>query len=87
MNNLLIETHLKKPNQLTSDNRSVMGFNLSYLFDEQEALQESMKSLLELVNRGELKVSTVTTFQLRDVAGAHASLESGLTTGKIVLLC
>ena len=64
-----------------------MGFNLSYLFDEQEALQESMKSLLELVNRGELKVSTVTTFQLRDVAGAHASLESCLTTGKIVLLC
>ncbi|XRB22820.1 synaptic vesicle membrane protein VAT-1 [Pseudoscourfieldia marina] len=75
------------PMALTSDNRSVMGFNLSYLFDEQEALQESMKSLLELVNRGELKVSTVTTFQLRDVAGAHASLESGLTTGKIVLLC
>ena len=82
-----VRTPRFNPMSLTSENRSVMGFNLSYLFDEQAELQRAMSDLLGYVSRGELRVASVRTFPLTDVASAHACLESGATTGKLVLLC
>ncbi len=74
------------PFDLTTRNRSVLGFNLSYLFDRSDMLQRGMTEILEWVEKGKLRVASVTTFRLEDVAEAHRALESAQTRGKLVLL-
>ena len=73
------------PLRLTGDNRSVMGFNLSYLFERRDILDEAMTLLLELLAQGEIRALPVTEFPFEDVARAHDALQSGTTTGKLVL--
>lgn len=70
---------------MTADNKSVMAFNLSFLFDRRDILEESMAQLLHWVKRGLLKVSKVTAYPLKEVGKAHSDLESGQTMGKLVL--
>ncbi len=74
------------PLTLTNDNKSVMAFNLSYLFDERSVLEEGMSRLLELVARGEILPPRVTVFPFDRVADAHRAIESGKTMGKLVLV-
>ena len=74
------------PLRMTGDNRSVMAFNLSYLFDRRDLLQEAMTDLLARVGRGAIPPPRVTTFLLERVADAHRAIESGDTVGKLVLL-
>lgn len=74
------------PLALTGDNKSVMAFNLSYLFDEVAVLEQGMGALLERVAKEELTPLPVTTYRMEDVARAHRALESGDTVGKLVLL-
>jgi synaptic vesicle membrane protein VAT-1 len=73
------------PLDLTTTNRSVMGFNLSYLFERNEILQNAMGELLAWVDAGRLKPPRVTTYPFDEVARAHRDLESGTTAGKLVL--
>lgn len=73
------------PLDMTTDNKSVMAFNLSYLFDHKEVLAKSMDQLLGWCYTGEIKPSPVTTYALEDVAQAHKDIESSLTVGKLVL--
>ncbi len=73
------------PLRLTNDNKSVLAFNLSYLFEQQDALARAMGALLAQVARGELGPPPITTFPLARAADAHAAIESGTTTGKLVL--
>lgn len=73
------------PLELTQKNRSVMGFNLSYLFDRAEILGEGMSKILGLAERGEIVCPKVTTYELAAVADAHRALESAQTVGKLVL--
>jgi len=73
------------PLDLTNLNRSILAFNLSYLFDNTEFLAEAMVRMLSWVERGDLIPPTVTTFRLEDVADAHRAIESGTTVGKLVL--
>ncbi len=73
------------PLKLTQQNRSVMGFNLSYLFDHTEPLERGMTCLLDWAGRGDLQPSPVQTFPLAEAAEAHRALESGRTVGKLVL--
>jgi NADPH:quinone reductase-like Zn-dependent oxidoreductase len=73
------------PLQLTGDNKSVMAFNLSYLFERRELLAEAMSELLTLVAEGTLAPPEVRSFPFAEVAAAHRELESGGTTGKLVL--
>jgi synaptic vesicle membrane protein VAT-1 len=75
------------PLAMTGDNRSVMAFNLSYLFDRQDILAEAMAELLGWVRDGRLRAPPVQSFPLERVADAHRALESGTTTGKLVLEC
>ena len=70
---------------MTSENKSIMAFNLSFLFDRRDILEESMTQLLYWVKQGTLKVSKVTPYPLNQVAKAHSDLESGKTIGKLVL--
>lgn len=75
------------PFDLTTKNRSILGFNLSFLFDRTITLQQGMKQILQWLEAGELQPPAVTTYPLEAVADAHRALESGQTTGKLVLLC
>lgn len=74
------------PLALTNDNRSVLAFNLSYLFDRREEIQEGVGQILDWVRQGKLRVPHVTEYRFEDVARAHADLQSGKTRGKLVLV-
>ena len=74
------------PLELTSSNRSVMGFNLSYLFDRVPLLHRAMEQLTVWAEQGALKPPAITAYRLSDAASAHRDLESGQTTGKLVLV-
>jgi NADPH:quinone reductase-like Zn-dependent oxidoreductase len=74
------------PLAMTNDNRSVMGFNLSYLFERKDRFVPAMKELLARVDRGEIAPLPVTEYPLEEVAAAHRAIESGGTTGKLVLV-
>lgn len=73
------------PLKMTSDNRSVLAFNLSYLFDKTEFLEAAMRALISGFESGELRAPPVTIYPLDQVAEAHSALESGSTVGKLVL--
>ncbi len=73
------------PMNLTNDNKSVMAFNLSYLFDQNELLSEAMSELVGLVAEGKLKPAPVQTFPLEKAGDAHRAIESGTTVGKLCL--
>lgn len=74
------------PFDLTTRNRSIMGFNLSYLFDRNDMLHRGMTEILDWAETGRLQLADVTTYPLEAVAEAHRALESGRTTGKLVLV-
>ncbi|MBJ02433.1 MAG: zinc-binding dehydrogenase [Planctomycetes bacterium] len=74
------------PLEMINANKSVMGFNLSYLFHRQEAVSRALARLNELLGSNRLKLPPITPYPLTDVAGAHGDLESGSTVGKLVLI-
>jgi len=74
------------PFEMTQHNRGVLAFNLSYLFEEQWLLKESMGRMLGELESGVLKPLPVTEFPLTEVAEAHRALQSGTTVGKLVLV-
>lgn len=73
------------PLALTNENRSVMGFNLSYLFEHTEVLAEGMGVLLDWADQGVLRPPPITVYPLDEVGRAHHDLETGRTVGKLVL--
>ena len=74
------------PFSLTTRNRSVLGFNLSFLFDRSEFLHEAMDQLLGWVEDDKIQPLAVHTYPFEQVAQAHRDLESGQTVGKLVLI-
>jgi len=74
------------PLVLTNENRGVLGFNLSYLFDEVSMLALALDALLPWIADGRLPSPPITTFPFEAVADAHAALESGRTVGKVALV-
>eukprot|EP01138_Halocafeteria_seosinensis_P001008 gb/GECG01001032.1/.p1 GENE.gb/GECG01001032.1/~~gb/GECG01001032.1/.p1 ORF type:complete len:432 (+),score=48.00 gb/GECG01001032.1/:1-1296(+) len=74
------------PFDMTRSNKSVMGFNLSFLFSHTEILEMAMSDFFKWHDAGALNPPLVTSYALRDVATAHAAIESGKTRGKLVLL-
>jgi NADPH:quinone reductase-like Zn-dependent oxidoreductase len=73
------------PLRLTGDNASVLAFNLSYLFDRQDILTESMGQLLGWLSEGTLKAPPIRRIPFDQVAEAHRALEGAQTVGKLVL--
>jgi NADPH:quinone reductase-like Zn-dependent oxidoreductase len=80
-----VRTPRFNPLDLTNDNKSVMAFNLSYLFEEKELLAEAMTRLMRLVSDGKIRPPPTRAFDFADVTSAHRAIESGTTTGKLVL--
>ncbi len=74
------------PLRMTQENRSVMACNLSFLSANAERLAEGVHWLLARFASGELAPPPVRCYPLAQVADAHRDLESGATTGKLVLL-
>jgi NADPH:quinone reductase-like Zn-dependent oxidoreductase len=74
------------PFRMTEENRSVMAFNLSYLFENSELLTEAMTRLLGWCAEGRIRPPPIQPFPLERVADAHRALESATTVGKLVLL-
>lgn len=73
------------PLDMTQRSRSVLAFNLSYLFDRLDLLEEGMALLAECQREGSFVAPPITRYRLEDVAAAHRDLESGRTVGKLVL--
>lgn len=73
------------PLHMTSANKSIIAFNLSYLFHRRDLLQEAMQNLTAWVQSGKIKAPPLQSFRFEDVAEAHRALESGQTTGKLIL--
>jgi NADPH:quinone reductase-like Zn-dependent oxidoreductase len=73
------------PLDLCNQNKSVLAFNLSYLFPRKDLLAEGMGVLAGWVAEGKVVAPPVTTFPLDRVADAHRAIESGKTVGKLVL--
>ena len=73
------------PIRLLTDNKSVIGFNLSFLFDRDDLVKEGMDTLLGLVREKKILAPKVTPFPFEQVGKAHHLIESGQSTGKIVL--
>lgn len=87
----LIKTYLQTPRfnplDMTNQNKSLITFNLSYLFDKKDVFTEAISNLVKLFESGSIEGPQVTVFPFDKVAEAHATLESGKSTGKIVLKC
>lgn len=74
------------PIDMNNLNRSVITFNLSFLFSRRDLLEEGMASLLGKLADGSIGPPPVTTYPLARAADAHRAIESGQTTGKLILL-
>ncbi|MGE0791916.1 MAG: medium chain dehydrogenase/reductase family protein [Sandaracinaceae bacterium] len=74
------------PLDLTNDSRSILAFNLSYLFDRMDLLSEAMPEILGWVEAGEIAPPRTKTYRLSDVAEAHKHIESGRSVGKLILV-
>jgi NADPH:quinone reductase-like Zn-dependent oxidoreductase len=73
------------PLNMTNENKSLIAFNLSYLFHRAGLLNEAMQDLLKWVEEGKIKAPPVQPFAFNKVADAHRALESGKTVGKLIL--
>lgn len=74
------------PLRMTESNKSVMAFNLSYLFREARTFRRAMDRIVAWAEAGDIVAPPITTFALDDVAEAHRAIESGTTVGKLVLV-
>jgi NADPH:quinone reductase-like Zn-dependent oxidoreductase len=74
------------PLDLTNDSKSVLAFNLSYLFDRTDLLALFLSDLHRWLEEGLVRPPPVTEYPLEEVAQAHADIESGMTVGKLVLV-
>lgn len=70
---------------MTQENKSLIAFNLSFLFHRQDLLLESMQDLIKWVEEGKIKEPALQPFPFEKVADAHRALESGTTVGKLIL--
>lgn len=73
------------PLDMTTRNRSVLAFNLSFMGERLDVLGRAMQELLDAAAAGALAPLPVRTLPFESVADAHRALESGATTGKLVL--
>ena len=56
------------PFDMVPSNKSVLAFNLSFLFREIETMTTAMNELMSYVKEGKLKVRKVTKYELKNVA-------------------
>lgn len=86
----LIYTFLTTPRfnpiNMTNQNKSLISFNLSFLFDEVDVLSQAMGDIVTWIESGQLKAPKVTQYSFSNVADAHRDIESGQSVGKLIIL-
>jgi synaptic vesicle membrane protein VAT-1 len=86
---VLIRDFLRTPRfspfDMVKTNRSVMGFNVSYLYERQDIVDEGLDFIIGKLEDKTFRALPVTPYAFEDVAKAHQDIESGKTTGKLVL--
>ena len=82
----MLRTPRFNPFKMIVDNRSVVGFNVSFLFDRTDLLDEGMADMLAWIEQGKLKPPGVTEFPFEKVSEAHKLIESAQSVGKLVLV-
>lgn len=82
----LIRTPRFDPLDMINQNKNVMAFNLSYLFDQKDALEPIMERIVNWLADGSLRIPPIQEYPLSDAAGAQAALQSGTTIGKLTLI-
>jgi NADPH:quinone reductase-like Zn-dependent oxidoreductase len=76
------------PMDLVLSSRAVAGFNLSFFADEHALIDQYMTQLLAWLADGSLRPAPIAReFALNEVGEAHALIQSGRTTGKLVVKC
>lgn len=81
----LLKTPRFNPLEMTTSNKGVIGFNVSFLFEEEELLEEGIQALEEMIAMKKIRPVPVTQIPFERVADAHQMIESGNSVGKIVL--
>lgn len=81
-----VRTPRFSPFNMVKTNRSVMAFNLSYFFEKLELWKSAFDFIVKKFEDGTLKPLPVIKYAFEDVAKAHQDIESGRTTGKLVLI-
>ncbi|MFK7926847.1 MAG: medium chain dehydrogenase/reductase family protein [Myxococcota bacterium] len=81
-----VRTPRFNPLNLTNHSKSVLAFNLSYLFDRKDLLGDGMTDVMALLAKGTIRPPPATAYAFADVAQAHKDIQSGNTTGKLVLV-
>jgi NADPH:quinone reductase-like Zn-dependent oxidoreductase len=71
--------------RLANENKSVMAFNLSYLFDEVSLLDRIMRNLLTDFDQGRLVPLPTRCYPFEQADLAHRDVQSGRTIGKCEL--
>lgn len=86
---ILIHDYLRTPRfspfDMVKANKSVMGFNLSYMYERQDILGEGLDFVMSKLADRTFHPLPVSSYTFDDVAKAHQAIESGKTTGKLVL--
>ena len=70
---------------MTNENKSLIAFNLSYLFYRMDLLKDAMQDLMQWVAEGKIQAPALQVYPFEKVADAHRALESGTTVGKLIL--
>lgn len=74
------------PFAMVDKNVTVSAFNLSYLFDRMDLYRSVMRDLLNRLRVGVITPLPLTEYPFERVQDAHRALQSGKTTGKLVLI-
>ncbi len=74
------------PLDMVDRNVSVLGFNLSYLFEQLTLFQVAMDDLMQKLAAGAVSPLPTEVYPLSAAGEAHRILQSGRTTGKLALV-
>lgn len=74
------------PMKLCTENKGIVGFNISFLFNRKDLLNEAVPELIKWWAEGKIEMPKVTTFPFEKVGDAHRLIESGKSIGKLVLI-
>ncbi len=81
-----LRTPRYNPFDLLNESKSILPFNLSYLYERVELLTAAMSQLAQWLAEKKFQPPPLTTYPLEDVGRAHADIESGRTVGKLILI-
>ncbi len=80
-----VRTPRFNPFDMVKTNRSIMAFNISYLYDRADILREAFDYIVSGFTGKHFMTLPTKTYPFQEVAKAHQDIESGKTTGKLIL--